>query len=135
MRMNRFRLAWLATAIAAGLVAVAPTPLAGAAAADVCQAWNGLQPVNPLTGSGVTNVLTDVAGVSACEVWAVGYTQGPDGKSSSRALIEHWAGGAWAVTPAPPLDTATRLAGVSAVSASNVWAGGFTTDTSGHIQP
>jgi hypothetical protein len=133
MRINSFRLAWLATAVAAGLVAVPPAPLASAATADACQSWNGSQPVSPVTGSGTSNTLAGVAGVSACDVWAVGYTQA-GGKNTSRALIEHWTGGSWAVSPTPPLDVYTRLADVSAVSASNVWAAGFTTDASDHVQ-
>jgi hypothetical protein len=128
MRINGLRLAWLASAVAAGLVAISPAPPAGAATADACQNWNGSPPASPATGTGAVNILQGTAAVSACDVWAAGYTGGPAGKSTSRALIEHWTGGSWAVTPVPPLDTYTRLFGVSAVSASNVWAAGFTTD-------
>src|SRR5690242_10547457 len=137
MRMKSPRLAWLATAVAAGLVALPPAPLAGAATADACQSWNGSQPVNPLTpGNGTSNILVGAAGVAACDVWAVGYTQGPDGKSSSRALIEHWTGTSWTVASIPPLDIQTQLASVSAVSASNVWAAGLTEDpASQRVQP
>jgi hypothetical protein len=136
MRINGLRLAWLASAVAAGLVAVPSAPLAGAATADACQNWNGGLPANPATGTGAVNALLGAAAVSACDVWAVGYTSDTTGKASSRALIEHWAGGSWAVTPTPPLDTYTRLFSVSAVSASNVWAAGFTTDAaSNRLQP
>ena len=126
MRAKRLRLAWLPAAVvaAAGLVT---GPAAGVAAADTCQNWAGGQPANP-AGTQVVNTLTGIAAVAQCDVWAVGYTQAPNIAGSNRALIEHWASGTWAVTPAPPLTSDARLFGVSAVSASNVWAVGYTTD-------
>src|SRR6185312_9476463 len=51
----------------------------------------------------------------------------------NRALIEHWTNGSWAVTPAPPLTSDARLSGVSAASASNVWAVGYTTDATTNL--
>jgi len=126
MRAKRWGLAWLraATVAAAGLVT---GPAAGVAAADTCQNWSGDQPANP-AGTQVVNTLTGIAAVAQCDVWAVGYTQDVNIDGSNRALIEHWTDGSWAVTPAPPLRSDARLFGVSAVSASNVWAVGYTTD-------
>ncbi|HEV8223173.1 MAG TPA: PASTA domain-containing protein [Streptosporangiaceae bacterium] len=132
MRAKRFRVAWLAAALvtAGGLVA---GPAAGVAAADACQSWNGGQPANPATGTHPVNALTGVAGVAQCDVWAVGYTQDVNTPGSIRALIEHWTGGSWAVSTAPPLNSNTRLFGVSAVSATNIWAVGTTTDTAANL--
>jgi len=133
MRMKSSRLAWLATAVAAGLVAIPPAPLAGAAAADACQSWNGSQPVNPATGNVTSSHLVGTAAVSACDVWAVGYTRALGGKPSERALIEHWTGSSWALTPVSLPDTRSQVAGVSAVSASNVWAVGFIRDPASQL--
>jgi hypothetical protein len=133
MRIRGFRLSLLAVApvLAAGLLA---GPSAGTAAADACQNWNEGQPANPVRGDSVANTLTGTAAAGPCDVWAVGYDQDVDTPGSIRALIEHWTGGSWAVvTPSPPLNTNTRLFGVSAVSASNIWAVGYTFDTAANL--
>lgn len=126
MRTRGFRPAWLAVApmLAAGLIAVSPVPQAGAATADACQTWNGSQPVNPPSGTGPADKIASVAAVSACDVWAVGSYQDQDADAKRHALIEHWAGGSWTVSPTPPALPSSLLFGVSAVSASNVWAVG-----------
>ena len=131
MRAKRLRLAWLGAAVVAatGLVT---GPAAGIAAADTCQNWAGGQPANP-AGPQAVNTLTGIAAVAQCDVWAVGYTQAPNIAGSNRALIEHWTNGSWAVTPAPPLTSDARLFGVSAASASNVWAVGYTTDATTNL--
>src|SRR5436190_719305 len=133
MRIRGSRLFLLAVApvLAAGLLA---GPSAGAAAADTCQSWNEGQPANPVRGDSVANSLTGIAAPGLCDVWAVGYAQNNDTNGPIQALIEHWTGGSWAVvTPSPPLNTDTRLFGVSAVSASNIWAVGYTHDTAANL--
>lgn len=80
------------------------------------------------------NFLTGVAAISANDVWAVGYAQrvayGGGGEVVTyypNTLIMHWDGLGWSIVPSPnpsPVEI-NRLAGVAAVSASNVWAVGW----------
>jgi hypothetical protein len=99
--------------VAAVLAGLGP----GAASASACVAGTG-QPVRP----GSSNGLGDVA-VSSCQAWVVGdYTTR---SGSPRTLIEHWAGTAWTQQPSPSPGAAfDALNGVTAISASNVWAVG-----------
>ena len=69
------------------------------------------------------NVLTSVSAYSASDVWAVGYTMRDDGTHDS--LILHWNGSTWSRVPSPDPGAFHRyLYGVSAISASDVWAVG-----------
>jgi hypothetical protein len=73
--------------------------------------------------NGSADQLFGVAGVSASDVWAVGYhfdaaIGGFDG------LVEHWNGSAWQVFPSLP--SPYGLASVTAISSSDVWAAGAT---------
>jgi hypothetical protein len=126
MRIRGSRLSLLAVApvLAAGLLAGPP---AGAVTAGACRSWNGSQPVNPSPNG--LNQLESIAAVSACDVWAVGSTD-PGNGSGEQAVIEHWTGGAWAVSQIPPLAGVSRieLSGVSA-SASGAWAVGDATNS------
>ena len=49
---------------------------------------------------------------------------GGRGNSPSGPLIAHWNGTAWTITPSPAAGT---LTGITARSASDVWAVGYTT--------
>jgi len=121
------RLAWLGIAVAAALGTAAPGPVAEAAAAADCPPWNGSQPVNPSPQG--FNQLESIAALSACDAWAVGSTD-PGNGSGEQAVIEHWTGGSWAVSPLPPLTGVSRIGldGVSA-SAGVVYAVGDATDS------
>ena len=125
-RAKRLRLAWLGAAVVAapGLVT---RPRPGWPRQTPARTGAAPSLANP-AGTHEVNTLTGIAAVAQCDVWAVGYTEHVNIDGSNRALIEHWTGGPWAVTPAPPLTSDARLFGVSAVSASNVWAVGYTTD-------
>jgi len=67
--------------------------------------------------------MNGVTVVSACNAWAVGWRAGIGGLQT---LAEHWNGHRWRVSPTPnrPGAAASVLAGVSAVSATDVWAVG-----------
>jgi hypothetical protein len=75
---------------------------------------------------GSQSSLTDVAAVTAADVWAVGF----DGNSS---VILHWDGSAWAAVPAPDPGTPFHhLTGITAVASDDIWAvGGSATGRSG----
>jgi hypothetical protein len=86
--------------------------------------WNGISwslVPSPSPGTYNGNVLNAVDGVSANDVWAVGwYQSGPTGQEGG-ALTMHWNGTAWTVVPNPSRWT---LYGVAAISSNDVWAVG-----------
>ena len=81
------------------------------------------------------SVLTGVTALAPNNVWAVGETNvGP-----IQTLIEHWDGTSWTVVPSPnPNGGSTNgnnvLSGIAAVSATDIWAVGYTTDPSTGFQ-
>ena len=94
--------------------------------------WNGAawqivpSPNLPITRSDIYNALDSVSAVSANDVWAVGGAPN-DGQVDSRAVLMHWNGAAWSLTPEPPetaLWSSTGRTGVTAVAANDVWAVG-----------
>lgn len=102
-------------------IAVPPGP-AAVAGPRSCAGWQ----VVPSPGPGQPG-LHSVSAVSATDVWAVGDYL--NGSGHYRTLTEHWNGHTWQVVPSPnpaggaaPTDT---LAGVVALSATDVWAAGF----------
>src|SRR6266568_4644968 len=71
-----------------------------------------------------SSTLNAVSGVSSNDVWAVGSFQ--DASLTTRTLIEHWNGSRWKIIASPNPDPARNdLLGVAALSASDVWAVGF----------
>jgi hypothetical protein len=94
-------------------------------------AWSVVSSPNPSTHD---NYLNGVAAVSANDVWAVGYYGGSSG-GPFQTLVEHWNGSAWSVVLSPsPSTTTNYLNGVAAVSASDVWAMGFSAASIGGNQ-
>lgn len=88
--------------------------------------WNIVDSPNPSTDG---NHLSDVAAVSANDVWAVGSSEIG---ISSRSLALHWDGMQWSVVPTPDIGTAdTGLGGVEALASNDVWAVGQIHDLSG----
>jgi hypothetical protein len=104
----------LATVAAAGVIAAA-TPAASAA---TC----GTIPFAQLYG---------VAATSASNAWAVG---NQPGDPAAQTLIEHWDGTAWCVVASPSPSGSSEPSGlqsVAATSATNAWAVGDYTNSSG----
>ena len=87
------------------------------------RAWN-VVPVPPSAGKGLQ--LNAVTGISARNAWAVGTSFAP----ALHGVILHWNGTTWkrAVTPAHQPDG--YLLGMTASSASNIWAVGQTSSCS-----
>lgn len=74
-----------------------------------------------VTGYAHDGELRAVAAVSTDDLWAVG-----DSRVQPDPLIEHWDGAAWSIVPGPSVGASpSGLRGVSAVSASSVWAAGW----------
>src|SRR6266568_5986635 len=91
-----------------------------------CGQWSVVPSPNPNV---VPSGLSGVAAVSANDVWAVG-TSGSQ-ISGGQTLIEHWNGAHWQIVKSPsPASSSDSLSGVAAVSASDVWAAGYTFNSS-----
>ena len=71
--------------------------------------------------------LRGVDAVSSNDAWAVGYSYRYGG-SVSHTLIEHWDGQKWTVVPSPDVLPDNGLYDVSALSETDVWAVGDTSD-------
>jgi hypothetical protein len=90
------------------------------AATPTCPGWTLMKPPDPAINN---DDLFSVAVLSASNVWAVGDDAGTNGVY--RTLIEHWNGKKWSQVPSPnPGSGSNGLAGITAVSASNIWAVG-----------
>ena len=128
-----------AVPVLAAAMAVAGTATAGTAAAapalgTLTQHWNGVKwrvvpSPSPDTGAAGDVFLFGVAAVSANDAWAVGTVQsGPDPFDlTTSALILHWNGEKWTQVPCPCGRSdhgEPVLAGISAVSRSDIWAVG-----------
>lgn len=83
-------------------------------------------------GAAHDSKLTSVAIVSARDAWAVGYYQ--TARAFRQTLILHWDGKGWNQVTSPNPGGPSHgnlLFGVTAASASNAWAVGYDTSTSG----
>jgi hypothetical protein len=72
---------------------------------------------------------TELNGMSArtsTDAWAVGVQFGAAGQTPPPPVAYHWNGSAWSLTATPSLGVNARLNAVSASSASDAWAVGFT---------
>jgi hypothetical protein len=88
--------------------------------------WSKVASPDPRAGF---DDLTSVSAVSAGNVWAAGYacdTANCNGKGNVfSTLIEHWNGKKWSTVASPDPSTVQNLLyGVTAVSATDVWAAG-----------
>ncbi|HEU5440595.1 MAG TPA: hypothetical protein VFU88_15020 [Ktedonobacterales bacterium] len=90
--------------------------------------WNGTSwSIVASPNPGPLSYFTSVAALAANNVWAAGVT-GTDSTSDEQTLIEHWDGNAWRVVASPNRAVPTNyLAGISAASASDIWAVGRST--------
>jgi hypothetical protein len=125
-----------------GVVAISPTNAwavgfggnAGGQEQTLVEQWNGTTwsvVSSPNVGT-FANELDAVATVSASDIWAVG-----SAANSTQTLVEQWDGTRWSVVPSPNGNSAAGssndLAALSVVSAGDVWAAGFTTDSFGNL--
>jgi hypothetical protein len=95
--------------------------------------WSSL-PV-PKGEAGSQDQLLSVAAVSSSSVWSVGYYNSPS-SGLYEPLLVHWTGNGGAGTlavshPSPALTVSALASGVSATSAGNLWASGYTSPPSG----
>jgi hypothetical protein len=75
--------------------------------------------------SSTENEFFSTSAVSASDIWAVGIYQ--SGNTPGKTLIENWNGTSWQLSPSPNVNGVENvLVSVSASSANNVWAVGYT---------
>jgi hypothetical protein len=84
-------------------------------------AWTAMTTPNPGTGN---NVLETIFATSATDIWAVGYYRLSPG-TAAVSLIEHFDGVSWTAQTGANPGTDNILFNVSAVSATDAWAVGF----------
>ncbi|HST04143.1 MAG TPA: hypothetical protein VLQ48_05340 [Chloroflexia bacterium] len=84
-------------------------------------AWSIVPSPNGDNTTGRANVLHAIAAVSTNDVWAVGWYD--TGTNGYHALLLHWNGSVWALSPEPNvrLGPSLGIADVAALSANNVW--------------
>jgi len=93
--------------------------------------WNGTswKVVNSPDVGTLGTFLTAVAVVSANDIWAVGYSNSCSTGCVTLTLTEHWNGTSWNVVSSPNIDTSLNglnsLSGVAVVSATDIWAVGY----------
>ena len=99
--------------------------LAWGTAASAAPGWTVVPTVDP---SASTNVLNGVAVRGAADAWAVGQFTAPDQDDDGLNLLtERWNGSTWTQVAAPAvLRQDESLLAVSASSATDAWAVGFT---------
>jgi hypothetical protein len=102
----------------------------------VLRHWNGTEwtvsaPALPPGGAHPgSDRLYDVAAVAPAQAWAVGRFSG----STPQTLVERWDGQTWSRVPTPsPGPWDNTLQGVSALSATNVWAVGWYAVDQGNV--
>jgi hypothetical protein len=111
-----------------GFVALLLLPAGGASAnraealATGCGQWSIVASPNP----GQWNILSGIAAISPQDVWAVGIYA--DTQNVYHALIEHWNGTQWSISPNPN-TSGNLLSSVTALSSTDVWAVGVTSSS------
>jgi len=109
------KLVLVVTAAMAAYLAIAPAALAA----------GGWTSVNvPSTGNNVS--LLGASARTNSDAWAVGQQFVAAGQPQAPAVAYHWNGTSWSLTPTPNLGEYGALDGVSASSATDAWAVGFT---------
>jgi len=93
--------------------------------------WNGSKwsvVTSPNPAGSANNSLSDIAVISASDLWAVG-------SSTSQTLIEHWNGSKWSIITSPsPGSVQDGLNGVAAVTTNNIWTVGSFSNTNSSAQ-
>ena len=114
MRWSRAR--WAALGAAASGVVVLGGPAAAATG------WT----VVAVPQTGISTVLYGAFARTGTDVWAVGEEFGASGQPAPPPVAYHWNGSAWSLLTTPTLHAAANLEAVSASSATDAWAVGWT---------
>ena len=76
--------------------------------------------------TGISNVLYGAFARTGTDAWAVGRQYGPPGQPAPPPVAYHWDGSAWSLVTMPGRPDPTSLQAVSASSATDAWAVGWT---------
>jgi len=98
---------------------------------SISGSWQNVPSPNVGGSTPVRNELLAVAAVSEIDVWAVGWSQDPEGPPYVKhTLTQHFDGSSWSIVPSlnPDGDTHTVLHSVSGTSPDDVWAVGSSHD-------
>jgi hypothetical protein len=90
--------------------------------------WDGHSwKIQPSPNESELSELTSVTAWNNTHVWAAGTDRSGVVAGQATGFVERWAGSKWRLVHTPQPGFATELNGISAVSATNVWAvGGYT---------
>jgi hypothetical protein len=78
--------------------------------------------------------LSHVVALTSNNVWAVGTGSPRTGPGGNVTVIEHWDGTSWTIVASPnaaPSVSSNFLSGIAAVSATDIWAVGYYTNSTG----
>ena len=98
--------------------------------------WNGKKwsiVKSSNVSSSENELFLDAAALSVTDVWAMGLYVNSSGVQQT--LTEHWNGTKWSIVKSPNVGSSTNIFyGGTAVSTNNVWAVGYSTNSSGDFQ-
>jgi hypothetical protein len=117
---------------ASDIWAIGDAPNAGTGIVMNCNGTSWTQTTVPAP-SGTDWDLTGVSADSASDVWAVGFTYNDLATADGvQSIAEHFNGTSWTLTdlPVPSGHTYSAIAGVLAISPTDVWATGYSTSGS-----
>ena len=87
--------------------------------------WNGTQ-WSLSSSPAISGRLFGVTAIAPNDAWAVGWTSSPN---VTNTLIEHWNGTQWSIVSSPNPSFINILTSVVKISANNVWAAGYYTNS------
>jgi len=97
-------------------------------------AWSFVPTPFPQDGNDPQNFLTGVTATGPGDVWASGYEGNVNQQNFSLPYVLHWDGTAWSLTETPNAGTeGSLLAGVTALSPTDVWVAGQTGESDGAL--
>jgi alpha-tubulin suppressor-like RCC1 family protein len=98
------------------------------------QRWSFVKTPFPQDGNDPQNFLTGVTATGPDDVWASGYEGNVNQQNFNLPYMLHWNGTTWSLTETPNAGTeGSLLAGVTALSPADVWAGGQTGESDGAL--
>jgi hypothetical protein len=94
--------------------------------APLAEHWNGAQwSIMPTPSiSAPTAQLNSITALNSSEVWAAGFSDNPN-CLCGQTVVEHWNGSLWTRLTTPNPGVADYLTGVTAISATDIWAVGY----------
>jgi hypothetical protein len=96
--------------------------------------WSIVPTPSPQDGPNPTNELTGVTAVSPANIYASGFEANVDNQNLRNPYVLHWNGSTWSLVTLPNTGTeGSMLEGITALSASDIWAVGDTAEDDGSV--